>query len=133
MAARLYDAPNSYISAAPDTSTTPPTLMSLAPVGHIAPVVSRIEASGCLDQLSKLPAVKIEECSQLVAEAVLSIAQFQGNPDTPLNSRQNMLVEQLRLAAANVCRARWAIVDTLTFSVDDPACAVSTIVLASNS
>jgi hypothetical protein len=68
-----------------------------------------------------------------VAEAVLSIAEFQGNPKFPLTSRQNMLVEQLRLAAANVCRARWSMSDELDFLADDPACSVSTINLASNS
>lgn len=122
------------IGTIPEITEALPSVSSLVPAAAtVQPVVSKIEASGCLDQLSRLPAAKVEECSQLVAEAVLSIAEFEGNPALPLTSRQNMLVEQLRLAAANVCRARWAMSDDLDFLSEDPACEVSTINLASNS
>lgn len=109
------------------------SVRSLSIGSDFRPFVSKIEASGCLDQLDNLPSNQVEECSQLVAQAVLSIAEFEGKHTLPMSSRQNLLVEQLRLAAANVCRARWSMSEDLDFLTDDPACAVSTINLASNS
>jgi hypothetical protein len=110
-----------------------PTVVSLAQDTPVEPYVAKIESSGCLDQLADLPTHMIEQCSQLVAEAVIQIASFEGAKATDLNSDSAMLVERLRLAAARVCRARWAVDPGMALDTDDPVCAVSTIDLASAS
>lgn len=112
----------------------PPIALSiteLALATPAGPVVSEIESSGCLDNLTNLPQAMAESCSRMVADAVLQIANFEGDPSFRTTTRQTQLVERLRLAAANVCRARWAASDSWDFNADDPVCAVSTMNLAS--
>lgn len=110
-----------------------PTVASLARKTSVEPYVAKIESSGCLDQLADMPIHMIEQCSQIVAEAVIQIASFEGTKAIDLNSDDAMLVERLRLAAARVCRARWAVDPGISFDSGDPVCAISTIDLASAS
>ncbi len=112
-----------------ETATAPTTEM-LAHDTPVEPVISKIEQSGCLDKLSLLPKPMIDECSALVADAVIQIAEYELTDADNLTSESGLLVERLRLAAANVCRARWATEPGLTFDNEDPVCAVSTIDLA---
>lgn len=107
-----------------------PTVSMLAYDTPSAPYISRIEQSGCLDKLGLLPQELIEKCSELVSQAVIQIAQFEALDENNLTTESGLLVERLRLAAANVCRARWVNEPSLTFDNADPVCAVSTLVLA---
>jgi uncharacterized membrane protein len=114
------------------STVSAPSVQSLARNTPAEPYVSRIEQSGCLDQLALLPEDIIESCSQLVAEAVIQVAEYEKLDENNLTTESGLLVERLRLAAANVCRARWINEPGLTFDNDDPVCIVSTINLASS-
>lgn len=108
-----------------------PTMKMLANNTTIAPYISRIEQTGCLDQLALLPDDMIKQCSALVAEAVIEIVDYELTNADDQTTESGLLVERLRLAAANVCRARWVSQSSLTFDNNDPVCAVATISIAS--
>lgn len=109
------------------TTETAPTVAMLASDTPSAPYVTQIEDSGCLDRLSALPPEMIEHCSELVAAAIIQIASYEGLDNDNLTTESGLLVERLRLAAANVCRARWATNPELIYDNDDPVCKVSTV------
>lgn len=110
---------------------TGPNVVALAANTPMEPVVSRIEATGCLDLLPDLPADLVQTCSTLIADAVIEIAVYEGDASYDLSQQNALLVERLRLAAAKVCRSRWVSEPGISFDLDDPVCEVSTINLAS--
>lgn len=122
--------PSPNMSGLEETRSAPSPI-TLAGDTPVAPFISRIEESGCLDKLALLPKPMIDNCSQLVADAVIEIAEYELADADNLTTQSGLLVERLRLAAANVCRARWVTEPGLTFDNNDPVCAVSTIDLAS--
>lgn len=110
------------VPTAPEAAVGP-SAATLAEGYPVEPMVSRIEASGCLDRLQNATEETITECSKLVADAVVEIARTSSATKSPT---QDLLFERLRLAAANVCRARWANSDSMKFDLTDPVCVVST-------
>lgn len=79
----------------------------------------------CFEDLNLADPAKLDRCGRVVYQALAEVAD---NPrsfalDTASPMSRKMLVEELKLAATEVCRERWS--RTGLFDTDSPACAVS--------
>lgn len=84
------------------------------------------EALGCTAELENASASKLEVCAAVIAEAVMQVTKFETD-----NGVRTTTAERLMLAATHVCRASWAEGNNLSIDFQNPACATSTLRLAS--
>lgn len=87
----------------------------------------------CFIALDQANAAKLRRCAPAVTEIVAQIAAYQDNPEVRrvLEDTQNQkLVQQLQVAATEVCRSMWATGDSLDYALDTPVCMVAQVRLA---
>lgn len=87
----------------------------------------------CFVALDQASAAKLRRCAPAVTEVVAQIVAYQDNPQVQriLNEGQNQrLVQQLQVAATEVCRSIWSTGSTMDHGLDTPACLVAQVQLA---
>lgn len=87
----------------------------------------------CFVALDQASAAKLRRCAPAVTEIVAQIAAYQDHPEVRrvLEDTQNQkLVQQLQVAATEVCRSIWATGDSLDYGLDTPVCMVAQVRLA---
>ena len=84
------------------------------------------EAMGCATALENASPRKLEVCSTIIADAVIEVTRFESAQGV-----QTTMAERLLLAATHVCRASWAESNSPSIDFQNPACATSTLPLAS--
>ena len=84
------------------------------------------EDLGCTEMLAHASPQKLEVCSKVIAEAVIQVTQYE-----QAHGVETTTAERLLLAATHVCRAAWADSPSLAIDLNNPACAASTLRLAS--
>lgn len=87
----------------------------------------------CFVNLDQADQAKLERCAPAVTQLIAQVVAYQDNPvvvralQTEGNHR---FVQQLQVAAVEVCRSLWAQGDTITHGLDTPACQVAQVQLA---
>lgn len=103
--------------------------------GSLGDASRRAIEEGCLNDLANADRAKLDRCAFTVVEALAELSEYQEQPGQ--NARVHRLTEagntteRLRLAALEVCRAKWANSLHPFDPGASPACAVSDLVLAS--
>ena len=80
----------------------------------------------CVEKLSGASTEDLRTCSQIVASAILQVARYE-----QATGVETTTAERLLLAATEVCRAAWTMSPGLQVDLNDPACASSTLRMAS--
>ena len=90
--------------------------------------------SDCFADLALADKAKLDRCAEVVYQALIDVerAAQPGLVQNTMTAGGVRVVEQLRYAAANVCRSRWA-TSPKDFSFDaNPACKIAQIQVASS-
>lgn len=103
-----------------------PAIRSFAELSGPTGATSLAEEYGCFDQPSALTASALDRCAHAIAAAVHEVSEYERSYGVDGTTE-----ERLRLAATHVCRALWAESDGFMIDMDNPACATSTLRLAS--
>lgn len=90
----------------------------------------------CFRGLALADEAKLNRCARVVYQALIELERESGSP-TVRNTLEatrgtKRVVEQLRLAATEVCRVKWAKQIKPTDEFTSPACEVSQVALASD-
>lgn len=87
----------------------------------------------CFVALDQASAAKLRRCAPAVTEVVAQIAEYQDNPEVQRileDGKNQKLVQQLQVAATEVCRSMWATGNSLDHALDTPVCLVAQVQLA---
>jgi len=84
------------------------------------------ERMGCPEVIEKNDRSKLQACAEVIAAAVIQVTQYEHRIGAKTTT-----AERLMLAATHVCRADWANSPSLAIDLSNPACATSTLRLAS--
>lgn len=102
------------------------------------PVAASAKAnSDCFQRLALADQAKLDRCSKVVYQTLINLEKEAGSPvvQNTLEAKveQRQVIQQLRLAATEVCRVSWAKRKTYdAFEFDNPACEASQVLLASD-
>lgn len=120
-----YEASAPLVRMQADTTNGPVlALLRTLPEGS---TLDRLYNSGCIQDVDRASPDRLGECGVLIADAIVQIEVYQGDPDhpeypdmTPQSLRQTN--EYLRLAALNVCRGQWLLTPDRPLHPVQPAC-----------
>lgn len=87
----------------------------------------------CFIALDQASAAKLRRCAPAVTEIVAQITAYQDRPEVQriLEDGENQrLVQQLQVAATEVCRSIWSTGTTIDHGLDTPVCMVAQVQLA---
>ena len=94
------------------------------------------ENADCFQNLAIADKQKLDRCAGFVYQALIEVEQLANAPvvqKTFETADQRVLVQQLRLAATEVCRIKWAKSQIIgELAIRSPACEVSQVQLASD-
>jgi hypothetical protein len=88
----------------------------------------------CFADLASADQTKLDRCAVAVYKTLIELEQERGLPAVAqaLQRKEDQVVPQLRLAAAEVCRIKWTKSPIGRFSFDSPACEAANVHLASD-
>lgn len=81
---------------------------------------------GCAERLEGASPFVLRDCARIIAAAVVEVANYE-----QATGAETTTAERLMLAATEVCRAAWVASPGLAIDTENPACATSTLRLAS--
>lgn len=91
------------------------------------------DSEACFLDLPQASPEKLEQCAPVVTALISQVAQYQENP-TVLRAFEvagdQRLLQQLQIAAVEVCRTVWSNGRDITHGLDTPACRVAQVQLA---
>jgi hypothetical protein len=87
----------------------------------------------CFIALDQASAAKLRRCAPAVTEIVAQITAYQDRPEVQRileDGKNQKFVQQLQVAATEICRSIWATGDSLDYALDTPVCQVAQVRLA---
>lgn len=91
------------------------------------------ENADCFIDLNQATAEKLERCAPAVTQLIAQVVAYQDNPVVAqaLKTEGNQrFMQQLQVAAVEVCRSVWSGGSEITHGLDTPACLVAQVQLA---
>lgn len=89
----------------------------------------------CFLDLDQATAEKLERCAPAVTDLIAQVVAYQDNPVVARalqNEGNQRFVQQLQVAATEVCRSVWSSGNDITYGLNTPACLVAQVQLVPN-